>query len=163
MNLDETVRRKIADWQPPDTGRHVLAIPGAGTGWAVTVAADRCDDLGCLVWELSVRRTTSLAAVRSGALQAWADHSAARVTGLLEPLKVVEVDVLRNEALLRSNEPAQRDNQLFYYEVFLKGIHEAVVRRYQAPRQADGRRQQVAFALTREAIVKLAADLAAEE
>jgi hypothetical protein len=81
----------------------------------------------------------------------------------LEPLKVVEVDAVKGEALLRSSEPAQRGDKLFYYEVLLKGTHAAQVRRYQALAEGIGRREQVAFALTQEALTKLVGDLAGDE
>ena len=102
-------------------------------GWAVTLEADRCDQVGCLAWELTVR----LNAPPAAGLQAWADGIAGRVTGLLEPLRVVEVDGLRREAQLRSEQPGRRADQLFYYEVLVREPGLVTVRRYQAA-QAPG-------------------------
>src|SRR5262249_22519771 len=95
-------------------------------------------------------------------LSAWAERVAGRVTGLLEPLKVVEVDAERGEALLRSDQPTQRGEKLFYYEVLLQNTTAASVRRYRAL-PGNGRREQVAFALTKEALAKFVADLAADQ
>jgi hypothetical protein len=81
---------------------------------------------------------------------------------LLETLKVVEVDRNRHEAVLRSEGPVQRANDLFYYEVHLQGTGAATVRRYRAFREGHGRREQIGFALTHEALAKLTADLTAE-
>ena len=75
----------------------------------------------------------------------------------LEAQEVHEVDVERNEALLRSDTPTQRGDALFYYEVLLHNRGTGV-RRYQAS-ATGGARQQVAFPLTHEALAKLAADL----
>ena len=158
MTLDETLRQRLADWRPQD--RQILVVAPEGAGWTVSVTADRCDEVGCLLWELTLRRTAPAAAGWS--VQAWAERAAGRVTGLLEPLKIVEVDAVRDEALLRSDEPAQRGEQLFYYELLLKGSGTALLRRYQAAPNGQARREQVTFALTHEALAKLAADLTAD-
>jgi hypothetical protein len=159
MILDEILCKKLADWRPPE-GRHDLTVSEDELGWAVTLTAERCDELGCLVWELHVNRSTG-APRRSLNLSSWAQNVVTRVTGLLEPLKVVEVDPVRNEALLRSNTAAKRGDKLFYYEVLLIGTTAAQFRRYQADANGNGRREQVAFALTHEALAKLAGDLTA--
>jgi hypothetical protein len=93
-------------------------------------------------------------------LERWANGVARRVTGLMEPLRVLEIDIQRNEALLRSNEPTRRSADLFYYEVLLKGTQAASVRRYQG-NPDGGRREQVPFGLTHEALAKLIGDLVA--
>jgi hypothetical protein len=157
MILDETVLQKLAEWQPP-AGRQTLNVTTA-SGWFLTVTADRHDELGSLVWDLTLLRRTPAAADKG--LADWASRIADRVTGLLEPLKIVEVDAERNEALLRSQEPARRGDKLCYYEVILKGTSSASVLRYQAL-PGNGKREQVTFALTNEALAKLVADLTAE-
>ncbi len=126
MNLDETVLRKLADWQPTRGVRQTLAVPDEGSGWA----------------------------------EGWAKGVAKRVTGLLEALWVLEIDAQRNEALLRSTEPSRRSAELFYYEVLLKGTQAANVCRYQAS-PGGGRREQVPFVLTHEALANFVRDLAA--
>jgi hypothetical protein len=158
MTLENTLLAKLAEWHPP-AGRRTLTVPDESAGWAVSVTADRSDVLGCLVWELAVRRTAAAPAAET--LRSWADRIAARVVGLLETLKVHEIDPERNEGLLRSSSPAQRGEHLFYYEVVLHGTGAATVRRYQAGRHGNGRREQIAFALTHEALAKFAADLTA--
>ena len=158
MTLENMLMEKLAEWHPP-AGHHTLTVPDEAAGWAVSVTADRCDVLGCLVWELAVRRTADAPAGEK--LHAWADRIAARVTGLLESLKVHEIDIERNEGLLRSTAPLQRGESLFYYEAVLHGTAAATVRRYQAAHLGTSRREQVAFALTHETLAKLAADLTA--
>src|SRR5262245_42393566 len=118
MTLENTVLEKLAEWHPP-AGRHTLTVPDKGSGWSVAVTADRSDVLGCLRGELAGRRTAGAPAGES--LRGWAERVAARVIGLLEPLKVHEIDAERNEALLRSATPLQRGEGLFYYEVLLHG------------------------------------------
>jgi hypothetical protein len=123
----------------------------------VTLTADRADTLSCLVWELTLARTG--AAPEGLTLRGWAEGVAARATGLLEPLKLLEVDEARNEALLRSTAPAKKGERVAYYEVRLFGLDRAVVRRFTADRAQSGR-EQIAFALTHEVLAKLAGDIA---
>jgi hypothetical protein len=159
MNLDETVLRKLADWQPTRGVRQTLAVPDEGSGWAVSLTIDRSDELSSALWEVRLQRI--VAAPSGVTLEGWAKGVAKRVTGLLEALWVLEIDPQRNEALLRSNEPSRRSTELFYYEVLLKGTQAANVCRYQAS-PGGGRREQVPFVLTHEALAKFVRDLAAD-
>jgi hypothetical protein len=159
MTLDDTLLQKLAEWRPSGEGRQTLNLPDQGSGWRIALTADRCDELGCLLWELQLTRTGP--AADGATLRAWADRVAGCVTGLLEPLQVVEVDETRAEALVRSNEPRRRGESLAYYEIVLRGTREALVRRYQATALV-GKREQVSFALTHEVLAQFAADLTAE-
>jgi hypothetical protein len=161
MTLDATLLARLAEWRP-GTGRRTLNVPDEGSGWAVSLAADRADQVGCLVWELTLRRYPALPGGDATALRAWADRIASRARGLLETLKVVEVDAQRDEALVRSDAPAARGDDRHYYEVHLKGTGVATVRRYQGSLACSGKREQIGFALTHEAIARLAADIVAE-
>jgi hypothetical protein len=156
MTLGDTLLQKLADWRPAGEGRHTLAATDQATGWHVAVTADRHSDLGCAVWELDARRSVLSADVRP-----WAERVAAGVSGLLEKLTLIEVDAARNEALLRSAEPARRGDNVFYYEVRLRDRSRACVRRYRADHDG-GRREQVSFTLTHEGLAKLADDVLAE-
>ena len=161
MSLSATLLEKLAEWRP-GRGRQTLNVPDSGAGWAVSLTADRADELGCLTWELTLRRGAPLPGGDAQALRAWADRVAGRARGLMEMLKVVEVDAERDEAILRSDAPAAKGNDRFYYEVHLKGIGVAAVRRFRGAVGGTGKREQVAFALTHEALARLAADLAAD-
>lgn len=158
MTLAETLQGKLAEWHPAGEGRHSWSETFPEAGWAVGLAADRADTLGCLVWELTLART--VAAPDGLTLKGWADGIAARVSGLMEDLKVLEVDDLRQEALLRSDGPTAKGDDRLYYEVHLRGLTHATVRRYKGSRTAGTRREQVAFALTHEVLAKLVEDVA---
>ena len=162
MTLAETVLQKIADWRPAGDKRHALLIPDGGSGWAVEVQADRCDELSCRVWELTIRRTRKVESQVS-ALQAWADRAARQVTSLLEGIRVVEVDPERNEALLRSNTPSRRGNIVSYFEVLLRGTKSATLRRFRAHDEPGHHREQIAFPITHEALAKVVTDLTAQD
>jgi hypothetical protein len=156
MTLENMLLEKLAEWRPDS--RQQLVVPGEV--WTVVLCADRSDQVGCLLWDVTVRRTGPGASPAT--LQSWAEHISEQVTGLLEPLKLYELDTLRGEALLRSDEPAQRGARLFYYELLLKGTSEALLRRYHGVHHGHARREQVAFALTHEALAKFVADLTGE-
>lgn len=160
MTLSETLLQKLSNWQPVGTGRHVLATTEEASGWTALVSADRVDSMGCLVRELTLQRKTG--GPVGADLRTWAERIAARVGGLPEALKVIEVDVNRNEALLRSQEPTRRGEQLLYYEVLVKGTGEVMLRRYQASQVPGSHRQQTPFALTHEFLAKLAGRLTGE-
>jgi hypothetical protein len=158
MTLAEPLQGRLANWHPAGEGRHSWSENFPEAGWAVGLAADHTDTLGCRVWELSLVRTA--AAPTDLTLAGWAVGVATRVSGLLEDLKVVEVDDVRNEALLRSDGPTTRGEDLLYYEVHLRGLTHATVRRYKGRRGSGTRREQVAFTLTHEVLAQLAEDIA---
>jgi hypothetical protein len=153
MTLENTLLEKLSEWRPKP-GRQQLHV--ADQGWHVTVTADRSDGLGCLLWELNLQRDGSAGTD----VQAWATRAAARISGLMEPLKVVEVDSSRQEAQLRSESPLQRGDKRCYYELLLSGLGTATLRRYQSF-NGNGKREQMTFALTHEVLTKLVGDVAA--
>jgi len=155
MSLVKTVREKLAEL-PAFAERRDVGIQAEGSPWTVSVSLERHDEIGCLVWELALRRP----APAKGDLGAWATAIADRVTGLLESLKVIEIDPERQEAQVRSEHPSQREDRLFYYEVVLRSTTEAVVRRFMGGSHGH-KREQVAFALTHEALAKLVGDISA--
>ena len=157
MTLTESLLPKLSEWRPAGDGRHSLAVAIPEAGWTANLTADRADSLSCLVWELALARTGNAPAGLT--LRAWAEGVAQRATGLLEPLKLLEVDDARGEALLRSDSPAKKGESVAYYEVRLFGTDRATVHRFTATRAESGR-EQVAFALTHEVLAKLAGDIA---
>jgi len=161
MNLAETVLQKVGDWRASGDKRHCLLIPDGGSGWAVELQADRCDELGCRVWEMTLRRTRKLQSPAS-ALQAWADRAAERVSSLLEGLRVIEVDPQRNEALLRSSTPVHREQVVSYFDVLLRGTKSATLRRFRAYQEPGHRREQISFPITHEALAKVVAELTSD-
>jgi hypothetical protein len=158
MSLDAALLEKLADWRP--AGRQLLEVSDPASGWVVAVTADANDLVGSKLWELQLRRTPA-AALDVAGLRAWGEAAAARVTGLLEPLRLIEADAPRAVALLRSETPSQRGGDRFYYEVLLHAAGTAEARRYESPGEGEPRRRQVAFSLTHEALAQFVADLTA--
>ena len=158
MTLNEALLEKLASWKPPP-GRASLGVSAEGSPWTATVVADETNPLSSLHWELSLRRAKPTNAATEAELKIWADRVSRRGTGLLENLHVVEVDAVRHQAQLRSEEPSQRGDEVFYYELLLSGTYEVLLRRYKAPRQGAGRREQIASPITHEALAKLVSAL----
>ena len=156
MTLTESLLPKLSEWRPAGDGRHSLAVETPEAGWTANLTADKADSLSCLVWELTLSRTGD--APEGLTIRAWAEGVAKRATGLLEPLRVLEMDATRGEALLRSDSPAKKGERLAYYEVKLFGTDRAVVRRFTGSRTESGR-EQIAFALTHEVLAKLVGDI----
>ncbi len=155
MTLNERLLEKLAEWRP-DSGRQTLVVAEPTTNTTVTVTADRNDVVGTQLWEVTLSRP---AALDAAGLKSWAEKTAGRVMGLLEPLRLLEVDADRRTAVLRSQAPTQRGDNRFYYELLLHGDGRAQLARYQTPAKPEGRREQIPFALTHESVAKVFGDI----
>ena len=93
-------------------------------------------------------------------LRAWGDRLVARLTYLMEPLVVQEVDAEAGEAELRSRAPTPRGERRSYYEVRLRRDASLHLRRVAFLEQARTR-QTVPCQMTLEVLERLADDLAA--
>ncbi len=94
------------------------------------------------------------------ALKAWGDRLTARLTYLMEPLVVLEIDAVGGEVELRSQSPSVRDTLRTYYEMHLRREGTLQLRRV-AFDTATRQRFVVTCHLTREALDRLADDLVA--
>src|SRR5262245_52553957 len=92
--IAETLLPKLGDWRPVGAGPHSFAAP-LESGWEISVTADQAESLGCRATQVTVQRPPSSPASAADLTQ-WAVRSAKRITGLLEPLRVVEVDAARS-------------------------------------------------------------------
>lgn len=155
MTLENTLRTSLAE--QATAGRHAVTLDHAG--WSVALSVERGDALSGLLWQIELRRDTPL----PGDVRAWADRVARKVSGLLESLKVIEIDLGQKQALLRSDTPTPRDAAVQYYEVRLHGTSAAQVRRLQGHPHTGDKSVQVAFALTYETLAKLIDDVTAEK
>lgn len=146
---------KLDAWRP-DAGRHSCRVIDPTADWNATLTSERNDSLSTLLWELAVDRPAGTGSANPAA---WAKRLAENATGLLEPLRVLEVDTTQGEAVLRSVKPSRRGDALFYYELHLYGEHQAVLRRFESSLTVATRRKQIPYVLTHEALGKLIDDL----
>lgn len=92
------------------------------------------------------------------ALRAWGERLAARVSYLMEPLVLIEVDALGGEAELRSKHTTRRDGLRNYYEARLSRNGRVNLTR-RAFDDVTRRPRDVPFQLSREVVERLADDL----
>jgi hypothetical protein len=92
------------------------------------------------------------------ALRAWGERLAARVTYLMEPLVLVEVDAQGVEVELRSQSTTRRDGLRNYYEARLDRNGRVRLTR-RAFDDTARRPREVPFQLSRETLERLADDL----
>lgn len=160
MTRDEKIHEALAAWQPQGDGPHSHSISLDAPGAAIGLTADRTDALSCQLRELATSSGPTRPCTPAELTQR-AMTTAGRVTGLLEPLKVYEVDANAGQALLRSATPTERAGRLHYYELILTGLHAANLKRYSSGKPKASR-EGVPFVLTHETIAKLAEDLTHE-
>lgn len=91
-------------------------------------------------------------------LHAWGDRLARRVTYLMEPLVVLEVDAEGGAVELRSQSPTPRGQLRSYYEARLSTTGSLHLHRLSFDAR-DGRRRPTTFQLSREILDRLADDL----
>ena len=161
MNLAETLLPKLADWRPAGEGRHAVGIALPEHGWTVGLTAERADTVGCLLTHVEASRSNPMAD-DDAALEAHVRKAAGRVTGIMEPLRLVEIDRGRHVALLRSDAPPVRGDAVQYYEVVFSGRNKVSVERFRAAKGSPARREAIPFALTHESLAKLVDDLVRE-
>jgi hypothetical protein len=155
MTLAEILSSKLAEWRPAP-GHAKVSEADAATGWSATLTVDKGDALSCQLTELTVSRANGRYETK-----AWADVLTRRVTGLMEPLRVVEIDAARDEAILRSDAPTVRGDKRAHYELRLRGGNSATLTRFTASTDPSAKREPATFALTHEIIAKVIDDLTA--
>jgi hypothetical protein len=104
--------------------------------------------------------TTSRPEWSSESLRAWGERLTGRVTYLMEPFKVLEVDAEGGEVNLRSQSPTTRDQQRSYYEIRLWKQGTLRMERCTFDEAARQRRRS-SCQLTREVLERLADDIVA--
>ena len=158
MTLAEALLEKLADWRPAGEGRASASIALPDHGWTVGLTAERADTVGCRLTQVDATRAAPVAD-NDAALEAHARKAAGRVTGLMEPLRLVEVDRGQHVAVLRSDAPPVKGDAVQYYEVRFAGRNRVTVERFKANKSGKAGREAIPFALTHEALAKLVDDL----
>jgi hypothetical protein len=156
MTLAETLSSKLAEWRPSAPGQSKVSEADPATGWSASLTVEKADALSCQLSELAVSRSSGRYETKT-----WAESLTRRVKGLLEPLRVVEIDAQRDEAVLRSDAPTVRNDRRAHYELRLRGGNSATLTRFTAATAPAAKREPANFTLTHEVIAKLVDDLTA--
>lgn len=154
MTLENQLLEKLANWRP-DNQSSPLVVEDHTSGWRVHLQVDTADTLSVRLNSLEVRRVHPLADATP--LTQRAERLAA-FTGLLEPLKLIEVDRDRGIAQLRSAAPASQGAALRYFELLRHEDGTTLLQRYET---GSGPRQAIAFTLTHETLLKAIGELTA--
>ncbi|QEH37770.1 hypothetical protein OJF2_63610 [Aquisphaera giovannonii] len=153
--------REIAAALDENTRAYILpcAVTSEGAGYRFTLHLTALDSVGVGLDSLEFQ-ATDRTEWSSEELNAWGTRLADRVTYLLEPLKVLEIDAGGGEVQLRSQAPTPRNDRRSYYEVRL--FRSGLLRLERiAFDEATRRRERAACHLTREVLERLANDIVA--
>lgn len=156
-----TLSRKIADALDENTRAYNLpcAVTVEDGPDRLTLEIAALDSVGvaldALEYEATDRKDWT-----PQALEAWGGRLAARLTYLMEPMKVLESDGGAGQVLLRSDVPSRRGDARSYYEIRLGRDGSCRIERM-AFDEVDRRRAPARCHLTREAVERLADDVAA--
>jgi hypothetical protein len=101
-------------------------------------------------------RTSELANASTAELKRISESLAARLNYLLEPISPIEIDVDACVVQLRSNPPHRDDDGLAYYELLVRRGGEITLTRFR--KDSGAGRQRVPATITREVLLRLAAD-----
>lgn len=145
MTLAKKLRQNLTDPAQGSAG----TVSASDGPWTASANTPHRDKVGAEIDEITVERS----APGPGSVKSWADSYAGGNTGLLEPLKVQEVDSGLDQAVIRSSPPAKHDGNTDYYEVKMHGTQKASVKRYRAGEK--GQRESIPFALTHDSIGKV--------
>lgn len=146
----EPLLQKLAEFRPTEPGRSTLMHLDAASGWTVAIDMEAADALSVRVKELTVSRKEPEQPVSASNIREAAERICNRVTGLMEKLRLLEIDSDRRQAILRSDSPTVRKDRRSHFELVLTGTHRANLRRYEAAGDISSKREQVPFSLTKE-------------
>jgi len=156
-----SLSRKIAAALDENTRAYVLPCTVAVEDGAsrITLEITALDSVGVAFDSLEYT-ATDRPEWSSEALNAWGRRLADRVTYLLEPLKVMEVDAGGGEGQVRSTSPTPPADQRGFYEVRLRKNGVLRMERYVFD-EATRQRRRGTCQLTREVLERLADDIVA--
>ncbi len=152
MSLADDVQRALDRVQASGSGSLNLAVPPG----SLRADLSAVDQVGCSFRELALD-TDALQGADTRRLEQCAASIASRLTYLLEPLRVLEIDDQARIVQLRSVPPSRQGNLHSYYEVQVREGGSIVLRRFEAVRGRP--RRHVDAHVTREVFTRLAHDL----
>lgn len=156
-----TLSKKIAAALDENTKVHMppCAVAVEDGAHRLTLGLTALDTVGVAFDSLDFV-TTSRSEWTSELLRSWGDRLAGRVTYLMEPFKILEIDAEGGEVTLRSQTPTTRENRRSYYEIRLSKQGTLRMERCTFD-EVSRRRDRSSCQLTREVLERLADDIVA--
>jgi hypothetical protein len=152
MDIKTDIQRELKRIQAV-SGRGLLQVDtGSGRIEADLLAVDA---IGCSFLTLAYS-TDKLAGLPIDELKKLSESLIARLTYLLEPIGIVEVDRDRASVQLRSKPPQKGDDGTSYYELMVRRGGDVTLSRYQ--KKPGQIREIVSAHVTREVLQRLAED-----
>ncbi|WP_020473308.1 hypothetical protein [Zavarzinella formosa] len=158
MKTAETLQRKLADGTNLKANNGRVSFEAGQSTWTLTADSESLDGIGGRFRNLRLDRT---AGTPNTPLNIRAATIAGRLTGMLESIRLVEVDQGRQVAQLRSSQPTVRGTTRQYYELLMEGGDSITLERFQSD-AGTNKREQIPFTLTYDALDKLLHDLTDE-
>lgn len=155
MDIKADIQRELKRIQAV-SGRGLLQVDVDGGRIEADLLA--VDAIGCSFQTLGYS-TDKLAGLSLDELKAISESLVSRLTYLLEPIGVVEVDRDRAAVQMRSSPPQQGDDGTSYYELMVRRGGDITLSRYQ--KQPGQMRQIVPANITREVLQRLSEDFVA--
>ena len=155
MSLTETVHRLVVERSPFHD--QIQPIVASDAGITLRCDLNSAESVGCTLSQIDLVEENK-PSLSMDELVHWAEWICGRVTYLLEPLRVVELDGHHGVALMRSRRPQRKKDQIAYYELLADRHHHASLRRYRYD-IASRDRGAVPFPLTHEQLEVLVDDL----
>ena len=160
MNLSRKIVAAVEASPADGESAGVQIVTAESDSHRLTLALTARGPVGLAFASLGFEATGRSADLSPADLRGWGDRLAARLTYLMEPLVVLEVDAEAGEAELRSRNPTARDDRRSFYEVRLRRQGALQLQRI-AIDEASRRRTTVPCQLTVEVLERLADDLVA--
>lgn len=154
VNIADELQRALAAL----SGAFPQTVAVAAGEQRLDCALTSLDRLGCEFERLTLA-TPALAGASLDRLQAISADLAARLTYLLEAIGPIEHDHEQCVVQMRSTPPQQGDDGASYYELLVRRGGELALCRFRKP--AGQPRQAIPAVVTREVLLRLAADLSA--
>ena len=151
MALQQLIEQQLSHLASLGGGQLAVALP---TG-SVECDIERVDPLG-VAFKTFVYLTNRLAQAETVRLTKIADALSAKLSYLLEPLRVIEIDGPAGAVQMRSAPPCKQATQLTYYEVLVQRGGSISLMRYE--KQPAQTRSPVTTIVTREVFARLAND-----
>lgn len=157
MTLQETIQNELTQIGDFGSGQPPQLLSFDVAGGRIECELLALDRLACAFSRLDFE-TPKLAEASTADLRRIGKTLADRLTYLLEPLALVEIDPDQGAAQLRSSPPQKENRRSTYYELLAIRGGRLSLMRYEKP--AGEPRRQVPANVTREVFQRLAADLA---
>jgi hypothetical protein len=156
MSLVNEVKRVFASWPAFSEGQRQFELIEGDDRLVCELTA--LDSMACGFSHLTLE-SAALAGVSLERLKLAGDQLARRLTYLLEPIAVLEVDPLAAAVQLRSNPPSREPEAIRYYELLVERQGRLKLSRFS---RAPGESRSLTTAqVTREVFCRLVADFSA--